>query len=486
MQRRQADLGNGTYRNPILGGDYPDPSVLRVDDDFYMTHSSFNWAPGLLIWHSTDLVNWQPVAWALEEYDGDVWAPELIRHERRFCIYYYTAHRGNHVVVADDIRGPWSAPLDLELGHIDPGHCVGPNGRRYLHLSGGHVAELTPDGVRKRSEPRKVYDGWAYPREWRTEGSCLEGPKITVKDGWYYLISAMGGTAGPATSHMVVVARSSNPDGPWEDSPHNPLIRCSNRGEHWWSCGHGTLVEDSAGKWWCMYHGYENGYYTLGRQTLLEPVDWDDDGWPVAKPNLNRAAPIAKPSGAGRAHGIALSDDFSQPRLGYQWRFWGEHNRDRYTVGDGSLVLRAKGNGPHDTSPMACIPVDHAYEVEVDVEVRDGCEAGLILYYNPQCFAGVSFREGRVFVNARGRHPDWPRPVQGLRKRATLRLVNDHHEVDLYVRPQGGDWHKIDCSVETSGYHHNVIGGFLSLRVALAAYGDGDAVFRNFMYRARP
>ncbi len=483
IDQRQADQGDGTYMNPILGGDFPDPSVLRVGDDFYLTSSSFKWCPGLLIWHSTDLVNWQAVSYALPDYDGDVWAPDLIQHDGKFYIYYKTTG-GNHVVTADDIRGPWSQPSDLDLPHIDPGHCVGPDGKRYVHLSGGTVAELQPDGLRKATDARKVYDGWAFPDDWRVECKALEGPKITVKDGLYYLISATGGTAGPATSHMVIVARSKNPDGPWENSPHNPLIRCEDRSERWWSCGHGTLVEDRNGQWWCMYHGYENGYYTLGRQTLLEPIDWNDDGWPIAKPGIDRASPIPKPAGAPQPHGIKLSDDFSSDSLSLQWRFWAEHDRTRYKVGDGQLTLKAKGTGPHDTSPLACIPVDHAYKVEVDVEVSPDCEGALLLYYSPDCYAGLSLLNGDLFTIVRSRRPKWPF-LSDLPNRMSLRLVYDHHEVDLYIRPHGGEWTRLQKSLEVSGYHHNVVGGFLSLRVGLAAYGSGTAIFRNFRYSAR-
>jgi beta-xylosidase len=118
----------------------PDPSVLRVGDDYYMVHSSFNYAPGLLIWHSTDLVNWQPLAYALPQYDGDVWAPELIRHDGTFYIYYKTSG-GNHVVTSTRIEGPWSEPGNLMLGYIDP--------RSFSHA---------------RWPAFSVFVGWAYDR----------------------------------------------------------------------------------------------------------------------------------------------------------------------------------------------------------------------------------------------------------------------------------------------------------------------------------
>lgn len=107
----------------------------------------------------------------------------------------------------------------------------------------------------------------------------LEGPKLLHKDGYYYMVSAEGGTAGPATSHMVVVARSKSVFGPWENSPYNPLVHTYSASDPWWSKGHGTLIDDAEGNWWVVYHAYAQGYHTLGRQTLIDPVEWTADGW---------------------------------------------------------------------------------------------------------------------------------------------------------------------------------------------------------------
>lgn len=279
--QRKADLGNGTFLNPILSGDRPDPSILKDGDDYYMTHSSFDAYPGLLIWQSRDLVNWQPVGPALVTNVGSVWAPDLVKHKGRYYIYFpgVGPYRSNYVVWADDIRGPWSPPIDLKLARIDPGHAVGPDGKRYLFLSAGFLVQLADDGLSVIGEPKKVYDGWKYPDDWVVETFAQEGPKILRRGDYYYMVLAEGGTAGPPTGHMIVAARSRTIEGSWENSPYNPVVRTQSSGERWWSKGHGTLVEDAAGKWWMVYHAYENGFYTLGRQTLLEPVEWTKDGW---------------------------------------------------------------------------------------------------------------------------------------------------------------------------------------------------------------
>jgi len=131
--QRRPDRGDGTYINPILGGDFPDPSVVRVGGDYYLTHSSFNYAPGLLVWHSGDLVNWEPVGHALSEHDGDIWAPDICHHDGTFIIYYPTSGT-NHAVTATDPAGPWTKPVDLGVGGIDPGHVVAPDGTRFPRL----------------------------------------------------------------------------------------------------------------------------------------------------------------------------------------------------------------------------------------------------------------------------------------------------------------------------------------------------------------
>ncbi len=134
--QRKADLGDGRFLNPIMAGDHPDPAILRHGDDFYMTFSSFDAYPGLVIWHSRDLVNWQPLGASLRTPIGSVWGPDFVRHGGRYYIYIPARtrdYRSIYVIHAEDVRGPWSEPIDLRLpAHIDPGHIVGEDGRRKL------------------------------------------------------------------------------------------------------------------------------------------------------------------------------------------------------------------------------------------------------------------------------------------------------------------------------------------------------------------
>lgn len=305
--QRKADLGN-TYLNPILAGDHPDASILKDGVDYYMTFSTFENYPGLRIWHSRDLVNWRPLGPALTRNIGSVWAPDLARHDGRYFVYVTIAGSpgsGNWVLWADHIEGPWSDPIRLDAKGIGPGHIVGEDGTRWLFLSGGNRVRLASDGLSVTGALEHVYERWHYPPEWLVEGSVLEGPKLTRHGGWFYMLWALGGTAGPPTSHMVIAARSRSIDGRWEQHPHNPLVHTASSAEPWWSRGHATMLEGPGGDWWGVYHGYERGYYTLGRQTLLAPVTWIKD-WPYFGGG-DLSQPIRKPRGGTPVpHGAAV------------------------------------------------------------------------------------------------------------------------------------------------------------------------------------
>ena len=495
--QRKADLGNGTFMNPVFAGDHPDPALLRDGDDYYLTFSSFDSYPGIIIWHSRDLVNWQPVHAALRQPIGSVWAPCLAKHEGRFYCYIparTATKRSIYVIHADQITGPWSDPVDLNLtAHIDPEHVTDEKGRRWLFLSGGDRIRLSEDGRSTVGEVEHVYDPWRYPEDWVVETFAPEGPKIVKRGDYWYMTTAVGGTAGPPTGHMVIMARSRSIDGPWENCPHNPLIRTQSPREKWWSRGHATLFEGPNGTWWMFYHGYENGYWTLGRQALLEPVRWAKDGWP--RPlggDLSRA--LKKPINvAGQIHGMALSDDFTTDRLGTLWSFYDPSPDEqlRLTRRDRTLVMKGKGKTPSDCSPLTCIAGDQAYRITVDIETSAQAEGGMLLYYNRRLYAGLGFGPQGLVMHRyglqrpRGAIPGQRDPGGGPMRKLAIRLTNQNNILTIHSSAdERQTWRKFDVQMEVSGYHHNVAYDFLSLRPALYAAGEGDVRFRNFTYEA--
>jgi len=161
--QRIPDQGNGTYLNPLMAGDHPDPTIVRDGKDYYMTFSTFDSYPGLVVWHSADLINWRPLTAALTKNLGSVWAPDISKHGGRFFIYFTVKATPNaqYVVWADKAEGPWSEPVSLGLpDHIDPGHAVGEDGSRWLFLSGGDRIRLAEDGLSTVGAVEHVYDPW--------------------------------------------------------------------------------------------------------------------------------------------------------------------------------------------------------------------------------------------------------------------------------------------------------------------------------------
>jgi xylan 1,4-beta-xylosidase len=492
--QRKADLGDGTFLNPIVAGDHPDPTILKDGQVYYMTFTSFDSYPGLPIWRSTDLVNWHPLGPALRKPVGNVFAVDLSKHDGRYFIYIPAIQSGEdwkiYVVWADDPAGPWSDPIDTGVrGCIDPAHVVGEDGKRYLFVNGIRKVRLTDDGLKADGELEPAYEPWRYPEDWVTENFAPEGPKLTWHDGWLYLVTAIGGTAGPPTGHMVITARSRSVHGPWEHCPHNPIIRTQSAAEPWWSRGHATLVEGpTPGDWWTVYHGYEAGYWTLGRQTLLEPIEWTEDGWfrarggdlsqPIGKPRGGLAGPSAPP----------LSDDFSEDRIGSQWSFYkpGQDEAARLQFVPGGLMLAGRGTSPADCGPITCIVPDRSYEAEVSLDLVGAAAAGLLLFYSDKAFVGLGFDGEAVKVYHAAEELGWARnPLKARSLR--LRLTN-HENVTTwyYSTDEGQSWTRHDTRMEVSGMHHNVFGGFLSLRIGLFATGEGAVRLRDFRYRGNP
>jgi xylan 1,4-beta-xylosidase len=387
------------------------------------------------------------------------------------------------------MRGPWSEPINLNIpGAIDPGHAVGEDGKRYLFVNGIRKIRLTDDGLATDGALEPAYEPWQYPKDWVVEMFAPEGPKLLRRGDWFYLITAVGGTSGPPTSHMVIAARSRSIHGPWEHCPHNPLVRTVSEDEKWWSRGHASLVEGPAGDWWMIYHGYENGFRTLGRQTLLEPIEWTAAGWFRAKGgDLSR--PLPKPAGgeAGPA-GFPLSDDFTTDKFGVQWGF---HNpaRDemkRVRREPGAIVIAGKGTAPRDCSPLGFIVGDLAYEVTASLDIIEGGEGGLLLFYNERAFAGIGFTGAEMRTFIYGEEQPWMRAA--LRTSSVeIRVRNDRNVVTWsYSHDRGATWTQHPWQMEVGGLHHNVFGGFLSLKPAVYSAGEGSVRLRGLQYRALP
>ena len=326
-----ADLGDGTYKNPVLYADYSDPDLVRVGDDYWMTASSFNCAPGLPILHSTDLVNWRLVGHALpiqeprSHFDrpahGDgVWAPSIRYHEGWFYIYWGDPDHGIYMVKSQDPSGEWTKPhLVMEgKGIIDTCPLWDEDGRAYLvHGWAGSragfksilsVVELSPDGERVIGREVMVFDG-------HRDHPTVEGPKFYKRNGWYYIFAPAGGVK----PGWQLVLRSRSPYGPYEC--RKVLHQGNSRipGPH-----QGGWVEDAAGDAWFMHFV---DMYAYGRVVHLQPMKWLDDDWCTIGIDQNGdgvGEPVEfhrKPAGNSSICTPAASDEFSSRELGLQWQW---------------------------------------------------------------------------------------------------------------------------------------------------------------------
>jgi beta-xylosidase len=327
-----ADLGDGTYKNPILFADYSDPDVVKVGDDYYMTSSSFNCIPGLPILHSKDLVNWKIVNHALktqfptEVYDipqhgKGVWAPSIIFHNGELRIYYGDPDFGVFMVKTKDPRGDWDKPvLVLEgKGIIDPSSFWDEDGKAYLAVGWAAsragvnslltVYPMNAEGTEVVGEGKHVFDG-------HENHHTVEGPKFYKRNGYYYIFAPAGGVA----TGWQLVLRSKNIYGPYEEKVVLHQGKTEINGPH-----QGALVQTQTGEDWFIHFQDRISY---GRIAHLQPVSWKD-GWPIIgddKDGDGIGEPVArfKKPNVGKEHPIQTpqeNDEFNTPELGLQWQW---------------------------------------------------------------------------------------------------------------------------------------------------------------------
>ncbi|MDR7299292.1 xylan 1,4-beta-xylosidase [Pelomonas aquatica] len=473
---RGAGLGGGSFRNPVLAGDHPEPALLQDGADYYLSCASFQSCPGVVIWHSRDLVHWVPIGAALARVIGSVQAVNLIQHAGRYFIYLgVRTPQGTaiHVVHADDMRGPWSAPIDLGLpGCAAPAHVVDEAGQRHLFVNGLQRVRLSDDGL-------ATAGGLSG-----TDCPALESARMLRHGEFVYLITTASGSA----VHRATVARAPSLHGPWEACPFDPVTGSAGAADPWQTGGPLNLVQGPAGDWWMVCHGHEKGFRTLGRQTLLQPVGWTREGWfRVTGSALDRPqrTPRGGTAGAEAMAAAGLSDDFTRDRLGTQWSFFDaapdELRRAHY---DGAgLLLRGKGTGLADCSPLTCTVGDHSYEAELDFELIGAVQGGLALFHDARGFVGVGIGDGLMHTYNYGQEHNWTQqPVLGVRHR--LRVTHHQQRITFEHAAGDGPWVQNPWLNEVSALHQNVFGGFPSLRPALFAAGAGEVRLRRFSYRA--
>lgn len=361
-----SDQGDGTYRNPVLSGDYSDPDVVRVGDDFYLVSSSFTDVPGLPILHSRDLVNWTLIGHALSRISpddhyrtvrrgGGVWAPAIRHHDGRFSIYYPDPDRGIFMVSSIDPKGPWSEPVlvDGTNGAIDPAPFWDDDGTGWLAYAFAKsragksnliaLKRLDVQGTKTEGPEHIIIDAERMPkiatslgpRPWQT----TEGPKLYKRDGWYYVFVPSGSVKGGWQG----VFRSRSIMGPYEG--RNVMDQGSTliNGPH-----QGAWVDTSGGEDWFLHFQDRDAY---GRIIHLQPVRWIN-GWPVigADPDGDgRGEPVLayrKPGVTAQSPAAPVADDEFDGSYSLAWQFGSNPASDWVSIRDGWLRLKSVTGSP--------------------------------------------------------------------------------------------------------------------------------------------
>jgi beta-xylosidase len=324
------------YTNPVVAGDFPDPSVIRVGKDFWATATSSEWGPQFPILHSTDLVNWTVVGavfdhrpeWAVANF----WAPEIAEYKGSYYIYYVGRKKGGPLAVgvatAEQPMGPYvdHGPLVAqEMGSIDPVPFTDENGTRYLIWKEDGNSRKKPtilwaqplnqDGTGLLGEPKELIRN---DTPW--EGGVVEGPFVVKRGDWFYLFYSGNGCCGTGCNYALGVARSKSLIGPWEKNPANPILAGN---ENWRCPGHGSIVTDEEGRYWLLYHAYAaKGFVYTGREALLDEVVFGSDGWPTINAGKGPSVATTSPLGVAQKKAeLKFMDDFEgvRPRAGWNW-----------------------------------------------------------------------------------------------------------------------------------------------------------------------
>jgi len=534
-------------RNPILRGFNPDPSIVRVGDDYYIATSTFEWFPGVQIHHSRDLVNWQLITRPLRRPSqlnmlGDpdscgVWAPDLTFADGRFYLVYTDVKRygrtttagasgaslrdfHNYVVTSTAIDGEWSDPIYLNSSGFDPSLFHDDDGRKYLlnmlwdhrpgqnRFAGIVVQEFSPGEQRVIGERRVIFSG--------TPLGLTEGPHLDKRDGYYHLITAEGGTGW---GHAVTMARARNLDGPYELHPDVYVLSARDRPDvPLQRAGHAALVETPEGGTYMVYlcgRPLPNrGRCTLGRETAIQKMVWGSDGWlrtadGSGVPSIEVEAPHVAVHVVSNPSARENFDDAQLP-IDFQWLRspWPE---ELFSLTDRRGFLRLHGRETVGSlfkqALVARRQQSHCYSASTIVEFEPRHfqqNAGLICYYN-----GSKFHYLYISTDERtGKHvrvlsalPDQPQtdaftppfPIPSSLA-VELRVEVDYERLHFGYRVGGGGWtwipQQFDASIlsdeATAPGLPNFTGAFVGMACQDMSGARCTADFDWFEYVERP
>ncbi|MBR1463792.1 MAG: glycoside hydrolase family 43 protein [Prevotella sp.] len=487
------------YRNPVIPGFHPDPSVCRVGDDYYLVNSSFQYFPGVPIFHSKDLVRWEQIGNVLDRESQlplkgatswlGIYAPTIRYHEGTFyMITTNVGNGGNFMVTAKDPRGPWSEPIWLKQQGIDPSLYF-ENGKCYMVSNPDNtimLCEIDPQTGEQLTESKALWQG--------TGGRYPEGPHIYKKDGYYYLLISEGGTE---LAHSLTIARSTNIEGPYESNPANPILtNCSMKGQdkQIQGTGHGDFIQAADGSWWMVFLAYRNfggSYHHLGRETCLAPVEWKTGGWPV----VNGGEPIdtlmrASLPSVDRSrynHKYTPREMMSLP----EWVYLQNPLKDNYRLKHGKLRLTPHGMLSDNNCSTFIGRRQESEKILVETEMQiHECDTaavsssfGLSIYQINDGHIDFGVMEDKVYVSCKLKSLDaLSNVVSGSYKgKIRLRITSDCEMYHFLCSSDGKDFVEVaslNCMLVSS----EVAGGFTGVTIGMFAEGNGDGAYADFTY----
>jgi alpha-N-arabinofuranosidase len=501
-----------TFRNPILAGFNPDPSICRAGDDYYLVTSTFEYFPGLPIYHSRDLVHWHQIGYVLDRpsqlpLDGirasaGLYAPTIRYHKGVFYVINTlvdgATKSGNFIVTTTDPAGPWSEPYWLEgADGIDPSLFFDDDGRVWyvgtrLKASSTFaqgqteiwLQQLDLEAMRLSGEQYVIWDGAVKNAVWS------ESPHLYKIDGRYYLLTAEGGTAH---HHAVMVARSDTINAPYEGNRGNPILTHRQLGLDYpiVGAGHADLVQTQTGAWWLVllamrpYGGY---FYNLGRETFLAPVRWED-GWPIVSAGTGKVE-LTYPAPDLPEHDWPTAperDDFDQPTLALPWFFLRTPRSDFWSLRDRSGWLRLRLRPEHFAEPVnpsfvgrrqAHIHFAAQTLLEFSPRTEHEC-AGLVLRQNEDFqFRFVVTCTDRVVIRLikRAAGVDELLAEQPLgAERCWLKVEAHEQAYTFWAATEPEQWQVIAENVDGRILSTPVAGGFVGAVIGLYASSNGQA-----------
>ncbi|MBO1510278.1 glycoside hydrolase family 43 protein [Metabacillus bambusae] len=518
--------------NPILRGFNPDPSILRVEDDYYIATSTFEWFPGVQIHHSKDLVNWRLLTHALTRKSqvnmegnidsGGVWAPCLTYSEGIFYLIYtdVKSRKGaykdthNYLVTAQDIMGPWSEPIYLNSSGFDPSLFHDDDGKKWLvnmlwdgrkgknSFAGIVIQEYSLEEAKLVGPVINIFKG--------TDLKLTEGPHLYKRNGYYYLMTAEGGTE---YNHAVTMARSKSLFGPFEVDPSNPILTSANHPElSLQKAGHGSLVQTHTDEWYLAHlcgRPLKDNYCNLGRETAIQRCYWTEDSWlridgEGNTPSLHVEAPKIE---SHPFDPVLIKDDFQSESLQLNWSTLRIPTDPSWiSLTERSGFLRLKGmeslSSTHKQSLVARRQQSFNCEVETAIDFNPEHfqhMAGLVVYYdtNDYVYLRISNNEElgkclNIIQTKNGQYDELLEKDVPLQEGKTCKLkaVIERENLQFYYTySQNDKWNKIGPLIDIChlsdeyGDYIRFTGTFIGLCVQDLSGAKKHADFEYFIYK---